>query len=95
MRLTAVTAYAGNSPQALSLGFGNVTLYFSYRTVIGLNSPLTGSVCCQNEWGPTTEKHMKAAGFSDKNARKPYDEFQQVLKQVLDHYDLLLPRMFV
>jgi hypothetical protein len=39
------------------VNIGDVRLYFSYRTLVGVSGPGT-RVRCHNTWGPTTGKHI-------------------------------------
>jgi len=37
---------------------GRLTLFFSYKTVIGVFTPDDGAYVRENDWGPTTGKHI-------------------------------------
>ena len=50
--------------------------YFSYDTLIAFTCP-TGLVIRENEWGPTTGKHLNAID-EDKKKRVTGDEFWQL-----------------
>lgn len=38
---------------------GELSFWYSYRTLVAFKSPTTGLVVRKNEWGPTTGKHLK------------------------------------
>ena len=67
--------------------FGNLTLWTSYRTVIGFWTPKTGTVCRENSWGPTTGKHLNAIQ-EDKKKRIGGAEFERRLAEVLKTFGL-------
>ena len=46
---------------------GEVTFWYSYRTIIGFSFPNHRAVFLKNYWGPTTGKHMGA--LCDKSNR--------------------------
>lgn len=61
------------------LVIGNLTLYFSYDTVIAFAAPgMTSLAISVNVWGPTTGKHLNWI-CSDKARRIPYTEFKAKL----------------
>lgn len=43
----------------LRVDVGPLTVWFSYRTPVAFRAPGVGKVVRQNEWGPTTGKHLK------------------------------------
>ena len=61
----------------------DLTLHFSYSTVIGFHHPSTGTIASENVWGPTTGKHLNY--FADKSQRLPRDEFLVALSRITDH----------
>lgn len=62
------------------LEHGTLTIWFSYETPIAfLTSQLF--VARQNEWGPTTGKHLNVIG-ANSQGRIPGPEFEARLKQV-------------
>ena len=60
---------------------GSVDLYFSYKTIVGVNS-----LCCVNNWGNTTGKLLNEIE-PDKSKRVEHEEVlkeaQKQLKSVL------------
>ena len=72
-----------NKPNFSEVQVGPVTLWFSYRTVIGFRAG--GSpVVRENDWGPTTGKHLnEIPGGNDKAARLDSASFTAALDAVL------------
>jgi len=48
--------YAGPSSEVVDLGF--LKVWFSYQTVIAFQPKGEAVIVCQNEFGPTTGKHL-------------------------------------
>lgn len=67
----------------LKVHFMSVTLYYSYRTIIAFSSPHDGLVVCENQWGPTTGKHLNWIDGGDKKSRVNRREFQEKLQSAL------------
>ncbi len=63
---------------------GSLTLYFSYQTVIAFNGS-EGMVMRENDWGPTTGKHLN--WISRTCLRLPSDEFEAKLREQTDRLD--------
>lgn len=66
-------------PNFSVVNFGELTLWFSYQTVIAFDSPVTGQVISENAWGPTTGRHLNYIN-SDRSERKPREEFKRLLE---------------
>ena len=67
---------------------GDLTLYFSYQTVVAFEDNKTNQfVICENKWSSTTGRHLNWIS-RDKNIRVPYEEFQEKLEKTLLNYDL-------
>lgn len=62
---------------SLRVNFGNLTLYFSYKTVIAFSTPGDIKVS-ENLWGPTTEKHLNWIDGGDKKTRLKRDDDEQI-----------------
>lgn len=73
--------HPNDRPNFTRLDLGPVTLWYSYRTVIAFRADDLGMVVRENDWGPTTGKHLNA--ISDRDERIPGVEFEQQLDQVL------------
>ena len=61
----------------------DITLWFSYKTVVGFRAPKTGFVCIENYWGPTTGKHLNYIQ-PDKKKRVSSDKFNEMLEAILN-----------
>lgn len=70
-------------PNFASVRVGKITIYFSYETPIAFHHPATGEVVRENDWGPTTGKHLN---WVDGNASKRVTgrEFERRLRTVLE-----------
>lgn len=51
------------------VSLGNVTLSFSYSTLVGVDGPL-GRQYAENTWGPTTGRHLNDMGYRDGGAKE-------------------------
>jgi hypothetical protein len=69
-------------PNYARVDVGAVTVWFSYRTAIAFHTADTGTVARQNDWGPTTGKHLNDVGV-DKADRLPGDVFSKALAEAL------------
>jgi hypothetical protein len=56
------------------------TFWFSYKTLVAFKSPGGPIVCRQNEWGPTTGKHLNAIK-EDKKARVNGETFYKIYNE--------------
>lgn len=72
---------------------GDVTLWFSYETIIAYRLPNGERVVSENVWSPTTNRHMNAIDGGSKRAkaaRVPFQEFtRRVLAEVLQRYSVV------
>ncbi len=70
---------------ALMFSVGTLDVYFSYKTPIAFRAPGIGLVVRQNDWGPTTGKHLNwidSYGLrpnTNKGYRIPGPEFERQL----------------
>jgi hypothetical protein len=74
-----LSEYCGKN--ARSLEIGNLTLYFSYETLIAFDHPETGLTIRENDWGPTTGKHLNAINDNQRE-RIPGDVFENRWQEV-------------
>jgi hypothetical protein len=79
---------SNNYGSSRAVQVGNMTLYFSYDTVIAFSSPKTGLVIRKNDWSTTTGKHLNAIN-PDKKVRINGEEFEQRLEELLQSYELV------
>jgi len=82
MSLPTFFSYCG--AHALAFEIGDITVYFSYHTPVAYYTNGSGSVVRENEWGPTTGKHLNAIDSGDKESRIPGDEFEKRLEELLN-----------
>jgi hypothetical protein len=72
----------------LRVEIGNVTLWFSYKTLVAFCTPDTGLVVSQNVWGRTTGKHLKWIDGGNKKSRLNRDEFEAKWKEVAERFNV-------
>ena len=65
----------------------NLTLYYSYNTIVAYEYIGEGLVCSENVWGVTTGKHLNWIQ-PNKKARFEYSEFSEKLTKLLNSLDL-------
>lgn len=75
--------YAGSNAHYITIGA--LKVYFSYETVIAFSHPDCGLVIRENEWGPTTGKHLNAID-DDKHKRIPGDAFEEQWREFEEHF---------
>ena len=61
---------------------GSLTLAFSYQTIIAFQQGWGSWVVHENDWGPTTGKHLNWVN-DEKKGRLPDDEFDAQLRAAL------------
>ena len=54
-------------------------VYFSYKTPVAFRVNGSGLRVRQNDWGPTTGKHLNAIDGGNRKARIPGEQFEQEL----------------
>jgi len=72
---------------SLEVTVGSLTVYFSYKTPVAFHTPQDGIVCRQNDWGPTTGKHLNQIQ-PDKKQRLDSVVFEQRFGSTLARYGL-------
>ena len=87
MQIPSFSSYGNYSSDnygahCLKFNAGAFTYYFSYRTLVAFDSPESGLVVRENEWGPTTGKHLNWIDGGDKASRVSADEFYRRLEEV-------------
>lgn len=75
-------AHYHGTGNALRFTLGELVVWFSYETPVAFSHPSTGLVCRENEWGPTTGRHLNAIE-PDRAKRIPGGEFEARLRAVL------------
>lgn len=80
--MARVSLEIGHTPNYASVTIGNLTLHFSYRTIIAFE--IEGRLyISENRWGTTTGKHLNYLS-RDKTLRIPRAEFEYSLNAVLE-----------
>ena len=59
-----------------------LTVWFSYKTPVAFYSHATGKVVRENDWGPTTGKHLNWIDGGDKKSRVSSEKFEELWQQV-------------
>lgn len=76
----------------MAFRINSLDVYFSYDTVVAFREVGHELVVHENDWGPTTGKHLNWLDSGEKKNRVPHDEFEQKLQAVLDKHDLVIER---
>ena len=50
--------YSSDNAHTLCISMLGIDIYFSYKTPVAFRAPSCGLVVHQNDWGPTTGKHL-------------------------------------
>lgn len=72
------------STNETTLYIGELTIWFSYSTIVGFAYPGRGRVVSKNVWSVTTGKHLTHIDGGDKDSRLEHEEFKRQLREVLD-----------
>lgn len=86
-RINSYGQYASSNYGAhcLVVELGNVTVWFSYQTPVAFQVNGGKRVVRENDWGPTTGKHLRWIDGGNKSSRVSSAEFaRQWQAQVLD-----------
>ena len=70
----------------LVVRINNLTLFYSYRTIVAYQDAEDGKAVCENEWGVTTGKHLNWIDGGNKKNRLDYDTFQEKLHKALERH---------
>lgn len=73
-------------PNFASVELGALTIWFSYNTPIAFHTPATRTVVRENDWGPTTGKHLGMVERDyglDRGQRIEGDAFEAHLSSLL------------
>ena len=74
---------ANYGANTLVFSVGEANIYFSYKTPVAFSTPSTGLVVRENNWGPTTGKHLNWIDGGCKRGRIHGDEFEHRLEEVM------------
>lgn len=85
MELPSWCTYCDGTTKANALRFdlGPLRVWFSYKTPMAFRTTGGGLVVRENDWGPTTGKHLNAIDGGTKATRIPGDEFERQLQVAL------------
>ena len=86
--MTVRIRYPTRNTKQVDVKIGDLTLSFSYETVVAFISPHSGFIITENKWGKTTGRHLNEI-HPDKSKRIPYTEFKEKLQETLRHYGLI------
>lgn len=78
---TLISHY-GRPENTLRVDIDDITLWYSYTTVVAFYTPQTGKVVCENVWGSTTGKHLNEIDGGDKKSRVNRDTFLRTLDMI-------------
>ncbi len=70
------------------ISIGDLTLWFSYETVVAFRAPGHLRRVCENVWSTTTGKHLNWIDGGNKAERLPSEEFDKELAAVLKKHKL-------
>ncbi len=95
-KLPTISGYGHYSSKSygvncLKVNIGNLTLYFSYGTVIAFEALRKPRQVCMNDWGCTTGKHLNwidGGSKEAKAARLPAENFNAALEATLTKHGL-------
>ena len=92
MELAKISNYGNYSSSnygahSLRVDIGSLTLWFSYKTIVAFQNS-SGRKVTQNQWGPTTGKHLNWIDGYSKRERLPPTQFEAELREVLKSHNL-------
>jgi len=61
----------------------HITVWFSYKTPVAFYTPKTGRVVRENEWGPTTGRHLNWIDGGDRESRVDGDTFEKLYQDAM------------
>lgn len=64
----------------LRIDTANLTLWYSYKTIIAYQDAQDGLVVSENAWTTTTGKHLNWIDGGNKKSRKPHADFEAMLE---------------
>lgn len=95
-------SYSANTPQAncMRIDIGQFNFWFSYSTIVAFSAPGLHdeigryTAVRENDWGPTTGKHLNWIDNGDKKSRLPSDKFEALLKKYVgDRFSTVQPKL--
>ncbi len=74
--------HPSNKPNYTHVEINDLIIVFSYRTPIAFHTYEGGWIYRENDWGPTTGRHLTMAGSNRKHERLPSGDFESALEEV-------------
>lgn len=74
-----------NPVNALVFHMQDFSVWYSYKTPVAFQIGFGAVVVRENDWGPTTGKHLNAIDGGDKKSRIPGAQFEKMLDSALTH----------
>jgi len=75
------TSFQDNARKCYTVHIGEIDLFFSYETLIGVHL-VTEKMRVKNEWGPTTGRHINQLGIEDFPIAYPYEMEEAVYNKL-------------
>lgn len=66
----------------------NITLYYSYDTIVAYRDNKDGLIVSVNQWGTTTGKHLNWIDGGDKKSRKSAEDFKVMLESACKRHNI-------
>jgi len=79
--------YPNRNTKSLTVSVGELTLYFSYETLIAFDCPRYGFWISENVWGTTTGRHLNEI-HPDKTLRVGNFAFNAQVELMLKYHNL-------
>ena len=73
----------GYGAHALQFRIGGLTVWFSYQTPVAFCHGMGQKIVRQNNWGPTTGKHLNWIDGGDKHSRVNSETFERLLTEAM------------
>jgi hypothetical protein len=80
--------YSSRNTPATAVEIGNLTLYFSYETIVAFRHKGM-RIVSKNIWSNTTGRHLNEIDGGMKENRYEHDDFKRLLDDALKEHGLL------
>lgn len=95
MKLPTIQTYGNYSSEnygahALVVDMAGVRVWFSYTTPVAFATEECGRVVRENDWGPTTGKHLNWIDGGDKQSRVSGAEFERLYAEHVEERRLVV-----
>lgn len=85
-QLISVSPYAG--PNSSRIRIGPLTVWISYKTIVGIQDGDGPKFVRENSWGPPTGGHLNMIDGGDKASRLRASHFEAKVHRILSAYGL-------